>query len=219
MHRLIFACALAVVFTAGLARGQAPVPTFAQGLLGLTMQRVDGGFAVSALVPCSPAQSAGLKRGDVITAVDGQACGIDVAWDAVEKHFAGLPGSLCRLSVKRGATQLVLAIPRARRRQLYPPQAQAVVWTERREFWTVADRQWLQLGEFAVQDGKLHARLLTLRALGDTPTEQHLAQPLAGDVTALTVGACVLRVLGRIHYQKPLNGSCVIQWPFVFSPG
>ena len=30
---------------------------------------------------------------------------------------------------------------------------------------------------------------------------------------------CVLRSIGRIHFMKPEAGICVIQWPFVFSPG
>ena len=30
---------------------------------------------------------------------------------------------------------------------------------------------------------------------------------------------CVLRSIGRIRFAKPEAGICVIQWPFVFSPG
>jgi len=30
---------------------------------------------------------------------------------------------------------------------------------------------------------------------------------------------CVLRAIGHIRFAKPEAGICVIQWPFVFSPG
>ena len=33
------------------------------------------------------------------------------------------------------------------------------------------------------------------------------------------VGDCVMRAIHRIRFQAPEAGTCVIQWPFVFSPG
>ena len=33
------------------------------------------------------------------------------------------------------------------------------------------------------------------------------------------VSDCVLRSIKRIRFMKPEAGICVIQWPFVFSPG
>lgn len=33
------------------------------------------------------------------------------------------------------------------------------------------------------------------------------------------VGQCVLSVVRRLAFQKPSGGVCVVQWPFVFSPG
>lgn len=33
------------------------------------------------------------------------------------------------------------------------------------------------------------------------------------------VSDCVVRTIGRIRFKKPDAGICVIQWPFVFSPG
>lgn len=33
------------------------------------------------------------------------------------------------------------------------------------------------------------------------------------------VGNCVVRVLRRMRFQRPESGTCVVQWPFVFTPG
>jgi len=30
---------------------------------------------------------------------------------------------------------------------------------------------------------------------------------------------CVLRTLRRMRFEKPEGGICVVQWPFIFSPG
>jgi TonB family protein len=30
---------------------------------------------------------------------------------------------------------------------------------------------------------------------------------------------CISRIIGKIHFQPPAGGMCIIRWPFVFSPG
>ena len=85
----------------------------------------------------------------------------------------------------------------------------------------------------------VRARAATLRACYET---QLLAKPdLSGKITAQwtittdgsvtgeksvddsmhnnAVSDCVLRSIKRIRFAKPEAGICVIQWPFVFSPG
>lgn len=85
----------------------------------------------------------------------------------------------------------------------------------------------------------VRARAATLRACYETAL---LAKPdLSGKITAQwtittdgsvsgekavddsmhnnAVSDCVLRSIKRIRFQKPEAGICVIQWPFVFSPG
>ncbi len=85
----------------------------------------------------------------------------------------------------------------------------------------------------------VRARAATLRACYET---QLLAKPdLSGKITAQwtittdgsvtgekavddsmhnnAVSDCVLRSIKRIRFMKPEAGICVIQWPFVFSPG
>src|SRR5581483_5693585 len=52
-------------------RSSAKVHIGATAFIGLTVQETDGGVAIGDIVPSSPAESAGLEQGDVITAVDG----------------------------------------------------------------------------------------------------------------------------------------------------
>jgi len=33
------------------------------------------------------------------------------------------------------------------------------------------------------------------------------------------LGECISKIIGKIHFQKPEGGMCIIRWPFVFSPG
>jgi uncharacterized membrane protein YgcG len=33
------------------------------------------------------------------------------------------------------------------------------------------------------------------------------------------LGKCIARIIGKIHFQKPNGGMCIIRWPFVFTPG
>jgi len=30
---------------------------------------------------------------------------------------------------------------------------------------------------------------------------------------------CISKIIGKIHFQPPQGGMCIIRWPFVFSPG
>lgn len=33
------------------------------------------------------------------------------------------------------------------------------------------------------------------------------------------LGQCIAKIIGKIHFQKPNGGMCIIRWPFVFTPG
>lgn len=30
---------------------------------------------------------------------------------------------------------------------------------------------------------------------------------------------CISRIIGKIRFQQPEGGMCIIRWPFVFTPG
>ncbi len=52
-------------------------------------------------------------------------------------------------------------------------------------------------------------------------TEGNVKNPkiVSDSMNNSSVTDCVLRTLGRVRFKKPDAGICVIQWPFVFSPG
>ena len=33
------------------------------------------------------------------------------------------------------------------------------------------------------------------------------------------LGKCISKIIGKVHFQKPAGGMCIIRWPFVFTPG
>ncbi len=55
----------------------------------------------------------------------------------------------------------------------------------------------------------------TISGDGSVQSEKAVSDTLQSD----PVSDCVLRTIRRIHFQKPEAGTCVIQWPFVFTPG
>ncbi|MFN2465854.1 MAG: S41 family peptidase [Candidatus Dormibacteria bacterium] len=82
------------------------------GGIGATMQSKNAALTVSAIVPGSPAEAAGLKPGDVVTRIDGQdATGLTVN-DAVQR-IRGKVGTTVRLSILRAGKGLDIDIRRA----------------------------------------------------------------------------------------------------------
>ena len=99
--------------------------TVRRGMLGVTIQPVTSDIArsleldqvrgalVSAVQPGSPAEKGGLKRGDVITAIDGQAVRDD---NALRNQVAELlPGTGARLTVVRDGTERTISVTLAER--------------------------------------------------------------------------------------------------------
>ena len=62
---------LTIVKQIAAQRASATVHVGATAFIGLSVQQVQGGVGVQAIVPSSPAEAAGLQPGDVITALDG----------------------------------------------------------------------------------------------------------------------------------------------------
>ena len=62
--------------------------------------------------------------------------------------------------------------------------------------------------------GKLTVRW-TIKLDGDVDGVAALADTLGDSATT----NCIFRHLRRMRFQKPDGGICVVQWPFVFSPG
>lgn len=72
-----------------------------EGRIGV---RISHSGKVARVHPGSPAAEAGLKEGDVITAVDGRR-------GAVE-HIHGIPGTVVSLTVQRADQELTFDVPR-----------------------------------------------------------------------------------------------------------
>jgi S1-C subfamily serine protease len=84
---------------ARLERGEDPPPGERRAWLGFYPQASDDGIAVTGVVPGGPAESAGLKRGDLLVSVDGQAVlGLRQLYEAI---WTSGPGQLIGMQVLR----------------------------------------------------------------------------------------------------------------------
>lgn len=96
------------------------------GGIGATMQSTAGKLTVTAITPSSPAEGAGLKAGDVVTAIDGKDAGGLAVSDAVQK-IRGKIGTHVRLTVARAGKTLEfdlvraqISVPSVRSKELAP---------------------------------------------------------------------------------------------------
>ncbi len=69
-------------------------------------------FSIVSISPGSPSEEAGLRVGDVLTAVDGNDCA-DMTQDELVAHVRGEEGTIVTLTVRRGAQALDISIRRA----------------------------------------------------------------------------------------------------------
>ena len=79
--------------------------------IGATLMRRGGGVAVGALIAGSPAKGAGLRKGDVITSVDGQATRGKSIREVVE-WIRGEPDSAVSLQITRAGQPMQIEIIR-----------------------------------------------------------------------------------------------------------
>jgi len=96
-----------------------------QAFLGVHFEPIDAGLAEKENLPVSegaivrevveqgPAQKAGVKAGDIITAVSGQA--LDAGHSLRDRVAAHQPGDAIELSIRRGAETLMLSVTLGRR--------------------------------------------------------------------------------------------------------
>jgi putative serine protease PepD len=93
---------------------QGRVPASSQGFLGVNIQNApSGGAQVVAVTPGSPAAGAGLRVGDVITAVNGQA--VATSAEAADAVSSNPPGSKATIRFQRGGSTRTATVTLANR--------------------------------------------------------------------------------------------------------
>ena len=79
--------------------------------IGVWLKNRDGALEVVSVLPSSPAVKAGLKRGDIITSVDGTPS-LDMTTDEAVSHIKGPKNTTVELEVLRGDEELSFSIER-----------------------------------------------------------------------------------------------------------
>ena len=98
---------VAIIDTEKVGTGTPPGPAAYMGVVGENVEK-DGGAKLTEIVEGGPAAKAGLKAGDVVTAVDGTKV---ASYDALVTYFqAKKPGDKLKLTVTRGDKELPLEL-------------------------------------------------------------------------------------------------------------
>jgi len=80
--------------------------------IGVTYGKLDDQWVLSSVVPRSPAERAGVLRGDVVVRIDDLAAG-DMDSSELQSHFLGDSGTTVQLTLRRGSMELTTSIVRA----------------------------------------------------------------------------------------------------------
>jgi hypothetical protein len=86
------------------------LPRADPGTIGVNLRTDGDGVAVASLIPGGPADTAGVRLGDLVTAIDGVA--VRSVADATAR-VVGAPGSPCNLGLSRSGNALALSVTRA----------------------------------------------------------------------------------------------------------
>ena len=112
-----------------LAKPDAKKPEAAEtsGGLGIVLGEKDGDIFVQNLIPGGPAQKAGVHIGDILVATDALPAIHGTPLPQVTPHIRGVPGTVCKTTLKRGQETLHLDVTRVSMKRLFPPTAKDVL--------------------------------------------------------------------------------------------
>ena len=99
-------------------------PAAHEGAVGLAATRVEGGYRISGIGPISPAESAGLKTGDLITAIDDKPVS-NLDLNAFQNLLRRKPGEFLKITYVRSSVRNSADIVVASRGDVYPGEAKA----------------------------------------------------------------------------------------------
>ena len=101
--RLLVLLALLMTSAVAYAQDEAVINDTATPFIGIRYWGVEEGLLVTGVIGNTPAETANLQSGDVVTAVDGEAIQVDTVQEVVWKHA---PGTTVTLSLDRDGAAL-----------------------------------------------------------------------------------------------------------------
>ncbi len=116
MRHLLFPliCALSLPLHALADESAEPAPATERGWIGIVFNAVPDGARVKLVLPGMPAERAGLRKGDVLLAVDGGAlAGLDI--QGIQGVMGGEPETTATVTLRRGKRELELQVERIHR--------------------------------------------------------------------------------------------------------
>ena len=175
-------------FQPAKAEGKKPESPETSGGLGIVLGEKDGDVFVQNLIPGGPAQKAGVHVGDILVATDALPAIHGTPLQQVTPHIRGLPGTVCKTTLKRGQETLHVDVTRVSMKRLFPPTAKDVLLaTPGRSVLAVGARHAMAVSWLALTPG-----WVTLKVTESSPErpfattqERMLEVALAGEATSL----------------------------------
>jgi len=170
------------------------------GGIGVTVQRSEAGHVTLAPYPASPAEKGGIRDGDILLAVDGQAITGEMTLDDIRARIRGVIGSTVTLTISHSPTPpFVVTI--TREEVLVP----SVTW---RLLERHTDTGYIRIECFTERTGdEIIAALQNLRAAGATSLVLDLRDNPGGLIDSAVATASQFLVEGIILYEQGRGGQ------------
>lgn len=205
------------------------------GGLGIVLGEKNGDIFVNQVIPGGPAQRAGLRAGDVLVSTDTLPQARGQPMNTVTQQIRGLPGTVCKMTVRRGTEDRKFEVTRVSMKRLFPPPAKEVLTVQPgRALLAVGAQHALAVTWLATQKGLITAQVTTSSA--ERPfvqvQEKMVEVALPADATVLQVEDWkldlrrvpeteTLAVVGSnlpVHEMTPDRQTWLDNWPDPVAP-